>query len=150
MFRSIVRSRPALALLAALALAAIPGAAVRAHAGGSTPSYTYTDLGVPPGAFSSTALGINDGGQVVGQIIYTTVVNNLNHYVYHPAIWNRDASGHWAVTDLGTFGGIEGAASGINSQGEVVGWASDAAGSGHTFLIRPAKVNGSQVWYQDA
>jgi probable HAF family extracellular repeat protein len=58
---------------------------------------------------------INDSGQAAGQI---------GSDVSHPAVWNL-VSGQ--ATDLGIFGGNAGAATAINNDGVVAGWADDAS-----------------------
>jgi probable HAF family extracellular repeat protein len=53
-------------------------------------------------------------------------------------VWAKDATGTYAITDLGI--GFNGSAAGINNEGDVV------AGG---FLVRPVTINGSLVWYED-
>ena len=57
------------------------------------------------------------------------------------AIFLIDASasaGNWIVIDLGTLGGVESKAYGINDLGQVVGVAETAAGEDHAFIWDPA------------
>lgn len=56
---------------------------------------------------TSTAIGINNAGQIVGESI-------VGQYVYHAALWN----GEGAATDLGV-----GQAAAINDAGHIVGYA---------------------------
>ena len=78
------------------------------------------DLGSLGG--NSYALGINNSGQVVG---YYEQFGNLRPFLWTSAL---------GMQDLGTLGGYSGAANGINSAGEVVGWATTASGDAHGFL----------------
>jgi len=57
--------------------------------------------------------------------------------VQHPVVWAKDATGKYVVTDLGTFGGHNGMAVGIYSQGEIVGTAEDTTAAWYGFPIRP-------------
>jgi probable HAF family extracellular repeat protein len=134
-----------LAALATLALAWLSGAPAQAQK--TTPYYTFTDLGGLPGLSykQSGATAINDAGQIVG-FSYTAGANGS---AQHPVVWGKDATGNYVITDLGTFGGHNGVATGINDQGEIVGSAQDASTSRYGFLIRPTTVNGIMVWYQD-
>jgi probable HAF family extracellular repeat protein len=117
---------------ALLLFAAVPSA--DAYPQKSTAAYTVTDLGGLPGLSfeESDALAINDYGEIAGSS-YTAGPDGS---VEHAVVWARDASGKYAITDLG----IIGEATSINNAGEV------AAGG---FLIRPVTVNGNLVWYQD-
>lgn len=88
--------------------------------------YTVTDLGTLGGNFSQ-ALGINDGGQVVG---WSAV--SQDPFVYHAFLYTGGV-----MQDLGTFGGAGSQASGINNSGQIVGWAYGTGNSGdteHAFL----------------
>jgi probable HAF family extracellular repeat protein len=83
------------------------------------PSYTVKDLGTLGGNYSS-ALGINDAGQVVGFASISS--NSARAFLY-------DRSATPKMQDLGTLGGncsypiscIESSAWGINDAGQVVG-----------------------------
>jgi probable HAF family extracellular repeat protein len=74
-------------------------------------SYVFTDLGTLGGT-SSAALGINNGGQVVGR------ANVTNNFGEHAVIWDGAT-----ITDLGTAGAFFGNSYGvgINDAGKVVG-----------------------------
>nr|NIN65244.1 HAF repeat-containing protein [Anaerolineae bacterium] len=100
-----------LALLAALALGAIPVAA----------QHTATDLGTLGGTWSE-ANGINDGGQIVG-------ASHTTSGETHAFLWENGV-----ITDLGTLGGGESYAYTINNSGQVVGRSSTADGYVHAFL----------------
>jgi probable HAF family extracellular repeat protein len=79
---------------------------------------------------SSAALGINDVGQVVGQA-YTA-----GGGPYHAFLWS--VTGNPQMKDLGTLGGANSVATGINptsSRGvQVVGWSDTDTGQRHAFL----------------
>lgn len=83
-----------------------------------------TDLGTLPGGLDSSALGINNRGQVVGYS--TTSSGNPHAFLFENGV----------MTDLGTFpGGLVSVASGINNRGQVVGYADTASGDVHAFLF---------------
>jgi uncharacterized membrane protein len=145
------------ALFATLLLSLLSDIAVCAQRGGATPAYTYTDLPGLPGLTyngrvytQSDAWAINDVGQIVGDS-YTQEPNSM-YVERHPVIWQRDASGALAITDL-LLGGnhwpvqVVGTANGINSQGEVIGYWYDGGPVTHSFLLRPDWSTGSPVWY---
>jgi probable HAF family extracellular repeat protein len=97
-----MRSRTAILVLA-LSLAA-------ADAWGIS-QYAVTDLGTFGGDYTyALPMAINNAGQVVGWCSKPGYVDE------HAFLWN-----HGTMTDLGTFGGPYSGATGINSQGQVVG-----------------------------
>lgn len=83
-----------------------------------------TDLGVLPNFARSTAVGINNNGQIVGT---ATRSDGITHAFL--------VSGG-KTTDLGTLpGGTFSAAAGINDAGEIIGTADNAAGTTVPFLF---------------
>src|SRR5438105_4110984 len=91
-------------------LAAALGAPHTSHAQGQTPinSYTAVQLG-DLGGGGTTACGLNDGRQVVGQS-YTAVINGAQYR--RAFLWQAGA-----MYDLGTLGGGASTARGINNSG---------------------------------
>jgi probable HAF family extracellular repeat protein len=77
---------------------------------------TITDLGTL-GGIASAATGINDLGQVVGNL-FPTASGDFHAFLYSGG----------RMTDLGTFGGSSGSATGINDSGQVAGTTSKANG----------------------
>ena len=94
-----------------------------AHPASASLTITVTDLGTLGGTESS-ALGINNVGQVVGDS--STATSGI---VPHPFLWQNGA-----MTDLGTLGGSRGEAFAINDAGQVVGDSTTASGVRHAFL----------------
>jgi probable HAF family extracellular repeat protein len=87
------------------------------------PDGSYTKIGTL-GGVTSTAIGINNLGQVVGTSTPSgaAVVGHAFLYTGGPLI------------DLGTFGGPGSTASSINDSEQVVGYAQTATGDNHAFL----------------
>lgn len=107
------------------ALALIVHPAVHAGALG----YTVTDLGTLPGYFSSYARAINAAGEVVGG---SQTYNSAGVVIEHAFIWDQ-AHG---MLDIGTLGGPDSEATGVNASGQVAGWSSVASGGpNHAFLF---------------
>jgi probable HAF family extracellular repeat protein len=109
-----------LALLLALFVAAgvviLVGAAVPSEAQTASTTYTVKDLGTIPGGIYSSARGINDSGQVVGQ---SDLGGEPHAFLYS----------NGQMQDLGTLpGGDYSEAFGINDSGQVVGYASTPSG----------------------
>lgn len=84
--------------------------------------YTFVDLGTFGGAVDSHAYGINDAGQIVGDMRTTTGE-------IHGFVWQKGS-----VQDIGSLGGGYSRARAINNRGQVVGDASLASGVRHAFL----------------
>ena len=84
------------------------------------------DLGNIGGTVGTGINGLNNRGQIVGQM------NVVGDQSFHPFLWDGDT-----LRDLGTLGGDVGEAYSLNESSEVVGWAqteNDAAE--HAFLWR--------------
>lgn len=129
-------------LTALLATAMAAGATLTGTAGASaaTAAYTVTDLGTL-GYISSSGGGLNATGQASGASALGTTVpvtpcppkyGRPRHCVERPQHAFLYTGG--ALTDLGTLGGINSAASAVNATGTVVGWADTATGSAHAFV----------------
>ncbi|MBW3537801.1 MAG: DUF1566 domain-containing protein, partial [Actinobacteria bacterium] len=78
-----------------------------------------TEVPIPQGR----PFAVNSHGHIVGDY------QNPESSHTHPFLW-RDGE----LIDLGTFGGRYGTATDVNDAGQVVGYASDAAGLSHAFL----------------
>ena len=91
------------------------------------------DLGTLPGDFGSLALGINDGGDIVGASISPTFSET-------PVLWEKGASPPVNLNSLVTdnpSGLTLLVAVSINSSGEIVGLAVTSSGEPHGFLATP-------------
>jgi probable HAF family extracellular repeat protein len=89
------------------------------------PTYTVKDLGTLGGNYSS-ALGINDAGQVVGFASISS--NSARAFLYERSATPK-------MQDLGTLGDDDySEARGINDAGQVVGVSTTSSGSYHAFL----------------
>ena len=94
------------------------------------------DLGTLGGTIAQAVNGMNEGGEVVGA---TTMAGDQTH---HPFLWDGKR-----LNDLGTFGGPNGEAAWINSEGDVVGLAQPTnvctvgPGGGHAFLWRHGRLH---------
>lgn len=94
-------------------------------------AYTYnsttssaTDIGsLISASGTSEAYAINDAGQVAGS--FFNLANTLQRAFLY---------GSSGVTDLGTLGGVQSAALGINGSGTVVGWSLTAGNATHGFI----------------
>jgi phospholipase C len=85
-------------------------------------TYSVIDLGTLPGGTGSTAVAINNNGQVVG---YADTSNAITHaFLYSGG----------KMIDLGTLGGSFSSASGINDNGQVVGTSTTTRYASHVFL----------------
>jgi probable HAF family extracellular repeat protein len=92
------------------------------HAFSWTPWEGFVDLGTPGGQYS-LALGVGNGGHVVG---YGSTAGDA---ATHAFCWTEEAG----MVDLGTLGGPTSSAEAVSSSGQVVGGASLADGSTHAF-----------------
>lgn len=99
------------------------------------------DLGLEP-LGNSQAVAINDAGQVVGTSEVLTTVDiegePQNLFIPRAFIWD----GTIGIRDLGDLGGFGAFANDINSLGQVVGYADNAAGGERAFIWD--SVNGIQ------
>ena len=95
------------------------------------PGYTVTPLDAPPPWFPDTAgaRDINDSAQLCGAGM---MVLEFPPFGMLPALRAFSWSGG-VMTPLGTLGGRESMAYGVNDLGLVVGWADTAANSRHAF-----------------
>lgn len=85
------------------------------------------DLGVLKGHRYAIAFAINNQDQVVGQS--TKVIKDAPGSMTRAFLWE-----HGAMRDLGTLGGLNSNAMGVNQLGHIVGNAQDAAGVNLPFL----------------
>jgi len=105
-------------------MAAVTSAAASAAPVQETSAYRVTDLGTLAGAPDSTAMGVNDRGDVVGQS------------GSHAVLWRNGS-----IVDLGTLGGSYSAAVDINERGAVVDYSQMAEGAGdHAFIWRTGRL----------
>lgn len=95
------------------------------------------DLGTLPGGNRSSAVDINNTGQIAGQVYAPGNASS------EAALWQSPSG---PIVQLGTLGGTTGAALAINEAQRIAGTAADAAGVWHPFLLTP--VGG--VFFQDA
>lgn len=135
---------------------AIAAAGVSASAQGAQPAYTLTDIGFWPGYTNSYAFDVNDSGLVAAGsspnkaflydgaglvdlgtplVASNVVVRGINNggdvvglvgtYSLVAALWRSDGS----KATLGTLGGAQSAAWGINDSGRIAGSANNASGA---------------------
>jgi len=110
-----------LTTLAAGSLWLHAGAPARAD---GPPTFQIHDVG-SLGAVTSTnsyTAGLGDGGHIIGTT-YTPA--GARAFIYHPAT---------GIVPLGTLGGSYSYPSAVNASGQVTGFSSTGAGSGHAFL----------------
>jgi probable HAF family extracellular repeat protein len=94
-------------------------------------TYTVADLGPLsdlPARADSGPSSINNSGSVAG----ANVVSGFYHAMVYSGSWN----------DLGTLGGSESLAGGINDSGQVAGYSRTAAGGTNAFLWTPGGTDG--------
>src|SRR2546423_1818119 len=82
------------------------------------------DIGALPGGAFATAYDINDANQVVGQ-------SEIAPLVDRGFLWQKSTG----MQQIGTLGGSSSAATGINNSGQIIGWATTAAGQAHAYLL---------------
>ena len=104
--------------------------ASRATGGTAVPSYTVTDL-TPFGGRSqaSSALAINDSGQVAGQFINAS--GSLHAFLYSGG----------TLMDIGTAEGIYSGAQAINNGGQAAGFVGVTSNSEHAFVYSGGVMN---------
>lgn len=85
---------------------------------------TKKDLGTLAGGNTSTAFGVNQAGQIVGESKYAGGGDYSRAF-----LWEDDT-----MTDLGTLGGTVSRAYEINAHQQVVGYSSVGTGALHAFL----------------
>ena len=113
------------AITAAVAgMAAVTSAPAAASAPArQAPAYRVMDLGTLPGAADSTAMGVNNRRDVVGQS------------GAHAVLWRNGR-----IVDLGTLGGGYSAAVDVSERGDVVGYSQVADGGDHAFIWRRGRL----------
>jgi probable HAF family extracellular repeat protein len=116
-WRGVTVASAVIAAVAGMAAAGSTSAAA-STAVREAPAYRVTDLGTLPGAPDSTAIGINDRGDVVGRS------------GDHAVLWRNGR-----IHDLGTLGGGLSTAVDINERGDVVGYGPLAEGGGDRAFI---------------
>jgi probable HAF family extracellular repeat protein len=89
-----------------------------------------TDLGLIPGSggIFTSPTGINNSNEVVGS-------GDNRESMERAWVWRNGT-----MTDLGTLGGPQAAASAINNSGEIVGFAQTSTDADHGFLDRAGKM----------
>lgn len=97
-------------------------------------TYTVTDLGLTSTALKSSATAINSSGIVIGQS-----VNSLSNGTTRATLFSGIGTGN---TDLGTLGGLQSYAKGINSIGTIVGSA-DFNSIGGVVISRATRFSGT-------
>jgi len=83
----------------------------------------YQELGTLAGGDWSSAYAINDSGNVVGY-------GDLSDGLFRGMVWSPGGG----MLELGTLGGANSCATGVNANGEVVGHTGTASGYEHAFL----------------
>jgi probable HAF family extracellular repeat protein len=109
-----------------IALTALLGSATTNSARAQSNSYTIQEIPLLPGTVSNDSFGITNSGFVAGR---TTTDGS---HVYHVFRWKVGDSG---ATDLGTLGGKQSFARGVNESGEVVGQSLTKSGDSRAVLF---------------
>jgi probable HAF family extracellular repeat protein len=91
-----------------------------------------TQLPLPADAINGYADGVNDQGEIVGYVDYGDSPPPGTGE-FHSVLWTPNGR-NYDVVDLGGFGGQGGQAFHITSDGQVVGFSSDAAENPHAYL----------------
>lgn len=102
---------------------------VAASVWGQVPSYSIVDLGSLSGNASSGVTAINNSGQVVG---YSSFSGQRHAFRTAP---NQPI--HWSTDDLGSLGGGDTIARGVNSLGQAVGQSLNSTGATRGFRTEP-------------
>ena len=95
----------------------------------------WSFVGVDP-AYASYAYGVNKDGYIVGK---SKTTGNVNYHAYRTLKGSKINQG----TDLGTFGGNQSIAYGINDSREIVGSAQDSAQNWYAFIAAPDSTIGT-------
>ncbi|MBI4549057.1 MAG: T9SS type A sorting domain-containing protein [Ignavibacteriae bacterium] len=85
----------------------------------------------PAGVTGGTAYGINDRGEIVGETQFNPDPLNSD---YHAFLYNPYPASDSQMHDLGTLGGADSYAYGINNLGQIVGESESASGQWLGFL----------------
>jgi probable HAF family extracellular repeat protein len=94
------------------------------------------------GGNGGTAQNISDNGKtIVGYLDSDKALDDKEKYT--AAVWKRDASGQFVLTDLGTFGSEQARLRDINSSGQIIGTRTSGIGStaaSDPFLLRDGQL----------
>ena len=97
-----------------------------------------TDLGGNGGTAQNIS---DDGNTIVGYLDSDKTLDGTEKYT--AAVWKRDASGQFVLSDLGTFGSEQARLRDINSAGQIIGTRSSGTGTTATsnpFLLRDGQL----------
>jgi probable HAF family extracellular repeat protein len=92
-------------------------------------TYTVTDLGTISGGNFSWAHAVNASGEVTG------AAGNINSNISDIFLYSSGA-----ITSLGTLGGNTGIGNGINSTGQIAGYATNSSGTYRAFVATDGKL----------
>jgi probable HAF family extracellular repeat protein len=93
------------------------------------------DLGTMPGFSDYAPNAINDRGQITGWAFSWDMRTHTSTSPNHAFLWEN-----CKMTDLGTLGGHDSHAYGLNNAGQVIGWANTADGRTSAFLFQNGKM----------